>query len=135
MDLKKRVSSALVWLRYGVFLVMLAWTLDKFFNTEHAAGVFENFYGLSGLNQAVFYVIAVAELLLIVGFVLGLFKTWTYGAVMVFHGISTLSTFESYIPYFGDPVNLVFFAAWPMLAACFVLFVLRDLDTRWTLGS
>ena len=134
MKLEQRVSSVLVWLRYGVFLVMLAWTLDKILNTKHAAGVFDKFYGLSGLDQTVFYVIATAELLLIIAFVLGLFKTWTYGAVLVFHGISTLSTFENYIPYVGDPVNLVFFAAWPMLAGCYVLFVLRDLDTRWTLG-
>ena len=25
--------------------------------------------------------------------------------------------------------NLLFFAAWPMLAACFALYLLRDLDT------
>lgn len=28
--------------------------------------------------------------------------------------------------------NILFFAAWPMLAACFALYYLRDLDTRWT---
>jgi putative oxidoreductase len=29
----------------------------------------------------------------------------------------------------------VHFAAWPMLAACLTLYLLRDEDTRWTLGG
>ncbi|GAL25194.1 hypothetical protein JCM19239_5084 [Vibrio variabilis] len=30
--------------------------------------------------------------------------------------------------------NLLFFAAWPMLAACYLLYILKDYD-RFTLGS
>jgi hypothetical protein len=30
--------------------------------------------------------------------------------------------------------DLLFFAAWPMLAAFFALYLLRDFDTRWTVG-
>jgi hypothetical protein len=29
--------------------------------------------------------------------------------------------------------NLLFFAAWPMLAACITLYLLRDLDTLWAM--
>jgi hypothetical protein len=29
----------------------------------------------------------------------------------------------------------LFFAAWPMLAACYALFALRDLDTKFTLAN
>jgi hypothetical protein len=32
-----------------------------------------------------------------------------------------------------EPNNLLFFAAWPMLAACFSLYLLRELDTKFTL--
>jgi putative oxidoreductase len=28
--------------------------------------------------------------------------------------------------------NILFFAAWPMLGACFTLYYLRDLDTLWS---
>jgi len=42
------------------------------------------------------------------------------------HGISTLSSWPRYIAAFD---NLLFFAAWPMLAACVALFLLRDSDT------
>lgn len=130
MELKQRVSTALVWLRYGVFLVMLMWTLDKFVNPGHAMGVFENFYGITGLGEAILYTLAAGELVLLLAFVLGLFKTWTYGAVLILHGISTLSSYGQYMDPFN---NLLFFAAWPMLAGCYVLFVLRDVDTRFTL--
>jgi hypothetical protein len=51
--------------------------------------------------------------------------------VFVLHGISTLSSYRQYLDPFD---NLLFFAAWPMLAACFALYSLRDLDTRWTLA-
>jgi putative oxidoreductase len=50
----------------------------------------------------------------------------------VLHGISTLSSYRQYLDPFD---NLLFFAAWPMLAACVALFLLRDLDTKWTLGA
>jgi len=130
MNIRKRVSRSLVWLRYGVFLVMLMWTLDKYFNPGHASAVFKNFYGLSLPANSFLYAIATIELIIILGFVLGILKTWTYGAVLILHGISTLSSYPKYL----DPFNsLLFFAAWPMLAACYVLFVLRDLDTHWTL--
>lgn len=132
MNDKQRVANGLVWLRYGVFVVMLMWTLDKFVNPGHAAGVFASFYGLPGVGPLVLYVLAGLELILLAGFVLGAYRTWTYGAVLLFHGISTLASYRQYLDPFD---HLLFFAAWPMLAACYVLFVLRDLDTRWTVGD
>jgi hypothetical protein len=48
------------------------------------------------------------------------------------HAISVY--FRQYLhPYEGP--NILFFAAWPMLGACFTLYYLRDLDTLWTVRS
>lgn len=127
---QSRIPLALLTLRLGVFLVMLMWTLDKFVNPGHAAAVFENFYSIGNLGEATFYLIGIAELVLIVGFVIGYKKRLTYGAVFLLHGISTLSSYKQYLAPFD---NLLFFAAWPMLAACFALYYLRDQDTRWTI--
>jgi hypothetical protein len=69
---------------------------------------------------------------LILAFVAGVQKRLTYGLVFVLHGISTLSSYRQYLDPFD---NLLFFAAWPMLAACCALYSLRDLDTRWTVGA
>jgi putative oxidoreductase len=129
---RDRIATALVALRAGVFIVMLMWTLDKFVNFAHASRVFEAFYGLGGLGPGIMAAVGAAEMLLILAFVAGYRKRFTYGAVLILHGISTLSSYRQYLDPFN---NLLFFAAWPMLAACFALYLLRDLDTRWTVSS
>ena len=125
---QRKVAFSLLFMRLSVFLVMLVWTLDKFFNPKHAINVYENYYLISGIDHNVIYVLGFLEILLILAFLMGLFKKWTYGAVLILHGISTVSSFKAYIaPY--EKGHILFFAAWPMLAACFSLFSLRDLDT------
>lgn len=130
---EKKLSCALLGLRLSVFLAMLMWTLDKFVRPPHAMKVFEVFNRLPGLGAAASCAAGGLEALILVGFLLGFRKRLTYGAVLLFHGVSTLSSYRQYLaPYEG--VNLLFFAAWPMLAACLALYLLRDDDTRWTLG-
>lgn len=129
MNSQPRISLALVLLRLSVFLVMFVWTLDKFVNPDHAAQVYEHFYFLGGLGPTTFIILGAIELVLLVGFVVGFRKRLTYGAVFVLHAVSTLSPFKLYLSPFD---NLLFFAAWPMLAACFALYSLRGLDTKFT---
>jgi putative oxidoreductase len=127
-----RLQAALLALRLTVFLVMLVWTLDKFLAPVHAASVFEHFYFIGGLGPAMLYALGAIELVIIVGFLLGIAKTFTFGAVLVFHAISTLASFPKYL----DPAEgRLFYAAWPMLAACFALFLLRDQDTLYAWRS
>ena len=85
MTERDRITTALLALRIGVFVVMLMWT--------------------------------------------GYQKRISYGGVFVLHAVSTFSSYRQYLAPFS---NLLFFAAWPMLAACFTLYLLRDLDTKWT---
>ena len=132
MNDRDRIATVLLPLRLGVFLVMLMWTLDKFINVDHASRIFANFYSVGGLEQTAFLVIGVAELVLILAFVAGYQKRVSYGLVLILHSVSTLSPYRQYLDPFN---NLLFFAAWPMLAACFALYYLRDLDTRWTIGG
>lgn len=132
MSTQERTATSLLLLRLSVFVVMLVWTLDKFVNPVHAALVYKRFYFIPGLGETTFIVIGIAELLLLAAFVVGWQKRWTYGAVLLLHAVSTLSSYQQYLSPFAG-VNLLFFAAWPMLAACFALYYLRDLDTRLTL--
>lgn len=126
MTVEARIAPALLLLRVGVFVVMLMWTLDKFVNPRHTAKVFGFFYAIGGLGNGIIYGLGAAELVLILAFLLGFHKRFTYGAVLLFHGISTLASFRQYL---APWTNLLFFAAWPMLAACFTLYTLRDFDT------
>ncbi|MDB9311515.1 hypothetical protein PN462_00265 [Spirulina sp. CS-785/01] len=131
---QKRLSFSLLLLRIGVFIVMLMWTLDKFIRPEHAAAVYKNFYLISGFGNSLFYIIGAVQLLIILGFVAGFRKKYTYGLVLIMHTISTVSSFKQYFAPFKD-ANLLFFAAIPMLAACFALFYLRDWDTLWAIDQ
>lgn len=132
MKTKDRVPLALFTLRISVFVVMLMWTLDKLVDPSHAARVFEKFYQITGFELFYFYIIGVAELVLLLAFLVGYKKTLSYGLVLIFHAVSTFSSYEKYLDPYTYP-NLLFFAAWPMLAACFVLFYLRNYDTKLVL--
>ncbi len=130
-DNHNRVGVALLILRVTVFLVMLIWTIDKFVRPAHAISIYEHFYFLPGLGPATVYLIAVAEIVLLIGFVIGFAPRFTYGVVLLLHAVSTFSSFHQYLhPYEGP--NILFFAAWPMLGACFVLYYLCDHDTVWS---
>ena len=127
----KDLPKGLLALRVSVFLVMAMWTLDKFARPEHAGKVYEAFYFLPGLGKGVLLVVGIAEAALLVGFLAGYRKRLTYGLVLLLHAVSTLSSFRQYLAPF-DKGNLLFFAAWPMLAACWALYLLRDHDVLWT---
>lgn len=73
-------------------------------------------------------VLGAVELVIIVGFLVGWKKRLTYGGVLVLHAISTLSSYQTCLSPFEGP-NILFFAAWPMRAACIALYLLRERDT------
>ena len=131
----RRLRISLFILRLTVFIVMLMWTLDKFIRPEHAAHVYKVFYGIGSFETVLMYLIGAVELIILTGFIIGFLKTFTYGIVMVVHGISTLSSYEQYLAPYAEGPNLLFFAAWPMLAACIGLFLLRKRDTLLALGG
>lgn len=122
---------SLLFLRLGITMVMGFWTVDKIINPDHAGAVFKNFYGLGGIGEQALLVIAIIEGLIVLAFAAGLFKTIAYGAVLLMHSVSTLSSWRQYLEPFD---NLLFLAAWPMLAACVALFLMRDHDRLLAFG-
>ena len=126
-SLEQKLPWPLLALRVGIFIVMFVWALDKFINPGHTAAVFEGFYGISGLSSTLAAVLGALQVILCLAFLVGLWKTVTYGLILALHAVSTFSSFPQYIDAFN---NLLFFAAWPMLAACLALFLLREHDTK-----
>jgi putative oxidoreductase len=132
-DQTRKLQLSLLALRIGVAAVMLPWAVDKLLRPEHAARVFDGFYGLPGLGSGIFMALGIAQLLLVAAFLAGAARTWTYGAILALHAVSTFASWRQYLePFEGG--NLMFFAAWPMLAACLALFLLRDQDRLLTVG-
>jgi hypothetical protein len=131
-DLERRLAVSLLLLRLSLGLVMMIWAFDKILNPSHGAAVFESFYGLAGVGESVIPMIGIAQALLVVAFLLGVARTWTYGAVLLMHGVTTLVSWSAYL----QPLkNILFFAAWPMLAGLIALFLLRHEDRLASLGG
>lgn len=124
MDVLKRLPLALFVLRIGIFIVFLVWTLDKLLIPKHAALIYQKYYFMND-TASMMFLVGVAELVFIIGFLIGFMKRWTYGIVLALHTMSTFAIFGKYL----DLSSLVYFASWPMLAACFALYYLRDADT------
>jgi len=125
---------ALFLLRLGVFIVFFMWTLDKFINPGHAAKVFEKYYMIGGMSSTIAYALGIIQLVIIISFVIGYQKRISYGLIFLMHLVSTLSAYKQYFDPWTVP-NLLFFAAWPMLGAIAALFLLRDQDKLFTIGS
>jgi len=113
---------------------MAIWTLDKFVRQEHTSAVFQKFYMMPDLSQSFSYLIGMIQGLIVLGVIVGFKKKFTYGATLILHTISTLNSYSQYLnPWEG--ANILFFVAWPMLAATLALFLLREYDTTCTVGK
>ena len=131
-EIERRLAISLLLLRLSLGLVMMVWAFDKILNPSHGAAVFEGFYGLTGLGESVLTAIGVIQGLIVLAFLLGLARTWSYGAVLLMHAVTTLVSWSAYL----QPLkNILFFAAWPMLAGLIALFLLRQQDQIASLGG
>jgi hypothetical protein len=133
-NLEARLAPALLAMRLGVGVVFVIWTLDKFVNPDHTVRVYEHFYMIPFLTENGSYIVGVVQGLLVAAFLAGFLKKWTYCAVFLLHAVSTLTPMANYFsPWEG--ANILFFAAWPMLAAAWALWWLRDYDTMFSLDA
>lgn len=124
----KHLPISLLLIRASVVLMLAPWVADKFINPAHMVGIAESFYGIGGLGSTLVLMLGVAQVVLLACFALGIARTWSYGLVLLMHAASTFSSWKQYLdPYTG--ANLLFFAAWPMLAALVALFLLREHDS------
>jgi hypothetical protein len=129
---RDRLPISLLLLRLSLGLVMMVWAFDKILNPGHGAAVFEGFYGLAGVGEQAVQIVGIAQGVIVLGFLLGFARTWTYGAVLFMHAVTTLVSWSAYL----KPLeNILFFSAWPMLAGLVTLFLLRDEDRLASFGG
>lgn len=131
----KRLQISLFLMRIGVFAVLFVWTLDKFLAPEHTARVWAKFYMIDNLGHTMSYAIGSIQMIIILAFLLGVLKRFSYGAVLIMHAASTISTWQYLINPYAGKGSLLFMTAVPMLAACIALYLLRDEDKLLTLSQ
>lgn len=127
---QRRIEIAILLLRLSLGGFLLLWGIDKLVAPFSTVITFRGFYGLA-INSTVAITIGVLEIALALAIIAGLFKTLSYGLGLVMHATSVVVTHKQWLAPFGD--NHLFIAALPVLGAFIVLFMLRDLDRRWSL--
>jgi hypothetical protein len=127
------LPRALFALRASIAIFFAVWAVEKFVKPETTAAIWSKFYLVDGLPHEMSYLIGAIQLLVVILFALGLFKTWTYGFFLTIHALGTLSTWQVLItPYEGG--NHLFVAVIPVLGALVALFLMRREDTWLSLG-
>jgi len=127
MNEDKTLGWALFALRMGLAILFLVWALDKLVNVEHGKAVFGGFYGQE-LSETIVYAMGALQLLLVLAFAAGKFKTITYGALLLMHIATTVVSLKMHGDPFAVP-NILFWANWPILGGLIALFLLRNRDT------
>lgn len=120
------LAAGLLAIRLATAAFLLVWVARKLLTPEASTGIFANFYGVP-IGAEVVAALGAAQLLVVLAFAAGAFKVFSYGAVLVMHAVSTLSTWDRLLDPFTSP-NALFWAAVPTLAAILALFLLRGED-------
>ena len=127
----KSVGLGLFALRIGLAILFLIWALDKLLKVEHGQAVFGAFYGQEGISTTIVYALGALQLLLVLAFAAGAFKTVTYGALLLMHLATTIVSLKLHADPFGTP-NILFWANWPILGGLIALFLMRKYNTMFS---
>ncbi len=127
------LEKCLVALRLSLAGFLSVWAFDKILNGSGAFATFTKYYA-SIPEGSVIMVIGVLQLILIVAFAVGAFRTFTYGAVTLMHTVSVAASWWRYADPLARP-NILFWAGVPVLTAFVVLFVLRNRDRIWSFDA
>ena len=130
-DRALEVSLLLLRLTVGAFF--LVWSIDKIVNPEHAQAVFERFY-LTSISGELAIAAGVIQTLVVLAFMAGALKTLTYGALLLMHTVSTLSTWEHLVAPYSPDTSILFWAAVPLVFTLVALFLLRDRDRMFAIS-
>lgn len=129
----RSLQFGLLLLRVTTGLFFLVWSLDKIVNPGHTLEVFESFYS-APISQEIALGLGIAQMLVVLAFLVGLWKTGTTLALLAMHTVAVGSTWSYLInPYGGQGFGLVFWAAVPVWAGLLLLWLARDKDRMWSL--
>ncbi len=122
---------SLMALRVTVGWLMVLWGLDKVTNVEHAVRVSDGFYGGLISGTTVWQVAGVAQIVLGLLVVLGLWRRLAYPVLLAVTGITLLAVWRSIIDPHGFVIeggNLLFFPSSTIFFAALTLRAFQSED-------
>ena len=127
-------QKGLATLRIGLFLFMMVWTVEKFVRPEAFQSIFGSFYGFNA-GHALIYLIGAAQLAILVLFVVGKFKTVSYGLVMLMNVMTLLVSYRQILAPYEGSTNHLFVASIVIAAGSVALFLSRNDDHFLTISD
>jgi len=127
----KNLRIPLFLTRLSIFYFLLPWQLKRFTDPEGIDKIASKYYHVSGWSGSIATITGVLWIILLAAFVTGFKKTFSYGLVFLLHAGAILLSLQAYV--FGlEGFRLIFIAAIPAAAAMYLLWVLRDEDTLFS---
>lgn len=127
-------NKGLVWglfvLRLGLGIFLIMCSIDKIISPETTVKLIFD-YSLYSVSPAVIMIIGGAQLVLSLLFLVGMYKTCTYGLAFLIQLFVVIIFFQNSLWPFNK--NHQFFIFIPMLFTFGALFLMRKFDTKWTL--
>jgi putative oxidoreductase len=113
---------------------MLVWAVAKFANVKQQQGVASTFYGWKDASPEILMLIGGVQVVILLAFAAGFWKTCTYGTVFLMHAASVIAGVGKMIPPNGPGAAMTFWAGVPVLAGIAALWLLRDRDRMASVG-
>lgn len=135
--LTERLPVSLFVLRMVIGVFMLQWAIEKFVLPQGTTKIFGKYFGIT-LADSLPQIIGGLEIILVLAFMLGAYRRLSYGLILLFNIISVGATWQKLIDPYGlisGNVNHLFSAGVPFLAAVWLLYWLREWDSKWTLAG
>ena len=125
----RRVAAALLILRLFLGIFLLQWSIEKLILPGATIRIAQTFYGLS-LPQAGSYALGIAELILSLALLLGMYRTISYALALLVHTVTVLVSWRQLLDPYGlaKVGNHLWIATWPTWGGFAALFLMRDYD-------
>jgi len=149
MNQQKRIEFSLFIIRITAAIFLGLWATLKFHHPSWTQNIFKGSYrlealGLETLPPEASYILGSIQILIVLAFALGLWRTWSYGLMMLMSAAGVIGSLGSYVGfndageivanYARYPRNLMLTAI-PTLGALIALFILRDMDNFLSLSK
>ncbi len=134
-EIDRRIPAALLILRFFLGIFLLQWSIEKLMLPDAAARIASGFYGLT-LPAPASYALGVAELILSLALLLGVYRTVSYGLSLLVHTVTVVVSWRQLFDPWGLAKigNHLWISTWPTWGGFAALFLMRQRDS-WTVDG
>ncbi len=136
MKQERRIEIALLVIRVTAAIFLGLWATLKFHRPEWQRNIFEGSYNISffTVTDNLSYFLGGIQIIIVLAFVSGFMRTYTYGLVMLMSAAGVIGSLGSFLTYYNYPKNLLLTSI-PTLGALIALFILRDMDNLFSMSA